>query len=172
MNKFKKKIKKILCRNWEDYALYCSDLGVSIGKNCSICKNVEFGSEPYLVKIGDNVKISSGVSFITHDGGMHVLRQQGYSDIDLYGKITIGNNVFIGMRVMILPNVNIGDNCVIGAGSIITKDIPSNSVVAGIPGKVINSIEDYKNRNLTKVDFTHNMGNKEKREYLIHKYTK
>lgn len=59
------------------------------------------------------------------------------------GKVVIGNNVVFGINVTILKGVTIGDNCIIGLGSIITKDIPSNSVASGAPAKVVCSIHDY-----------------------------
>lgn len=69
-------------------------LGVSIGKNCEIYENVSFGSEPYLVSMGEHVRVTKGVQFITHDGGVWVLRKKYNKDnIDIFGKITIGNNV-------------------------------------------------------------------------------
>lgn len=159
-----------MCRNWEDYAKYCSEIGVKMGENCSICTSVYFGSEPYLIKLGDNVRISSDVLFITHDGGIHVIRKDEYKNADLYGSIEIGNNVFIGTRATIMPKVKIGDNCVIGAGSIVTKDIPSNSIAAGVPARVINSVEKYKEKNINSLDYTHGMDIKEKERYLRNKY--
>lgn len=80
--------------------------------------------------MGDHVEVTSGCKFITHDGGAWVLRELGYQKMDVFGPIKIGNNVFIGMNTVILPNVTIGDNVVIGTGAVVTKDIPDNSVVA------------------------------------------
>ena len=90
-----------------------------------------------MIEIGDNVRITSGVRFVTHDGGVWV------SDIDLFGKIRIGNNVHIGFNAIIMPGVTIGDNCIIGCGTIVTHDIPANSIVVGVPGRVIESIGEY-----------------------------
>lgn len=114
--------------------------GLTVGKNF-YCYGCDFGSEPYLITIGDNVKISSGVSFITHDGGISVFKTN--EDVIKYGRINVGNNVFIGFKSTILPGVKIGDNCVIGANSVVTKDIPNNSVYAGNPAHFISSIDDY-----------------------------
>lgn len=119
--------------------------GGRIGSHCEIHSQVEFGGEPYLITIGDHVRITQGVKFITHDGGVWVLRKiTGLSDIDVFGPIKIGNNVHIGWNAIIMPNVTIGDNCIIGAGAIVTKSIPSNSVAVGVPAKVIESIDEYK----------------------------
>lgn len=72
---------------------------------------------------------------------MQVLNNMGLlKNADFFGRIQIGNNVFIGMRALILKGVTIGDNVVIGAGSVVTKKIPSNSVYAGIPARRICSL--------------------------------
>ena len=92
----------------------------------------------WLIEIGNNVTLAPRVHILCHDASTkHYL---GYTKI---GKVTIGNNVFIGMNSVILKGVSIGDNVIIGAGSIITKDIESNSVVAGNPAKVICTLKEY-----------------------------
>lgn len=145
--------------------------GGVMGKNCEIFPNVEFGSEPYLITIGDNVRIANGVRFVTHDGGICVLRNmKKLENADLFGKINIGNNVFIGWNTIIMPNVCIGNNCIIGCGAVVTKNIPDNSVVAGCPAKVIESIDEYYEKNKNKCDFIKNRNWKEKRKYLERKY--
>lgn len=118
---------------------------VKIGNNPRFTGIPNFGSEPYLVTIGDNVNITQGVVFHTHDGGLFVLRNK-YPGLNKFGRINIGNNVFIGARTMLMPNVKVGDNVIIGAGSIVTKDIPSNSVAVGAPAKVIKSLEEFENK--------------------------
>jgi len=129
-------------------------LGVRFAANegeerCNILTNpfAVFGSEPYLIRLGKHVEITKEVKFITHDGGLWVLHDDpDFSDYDFFGPITVGDNVFFGNGAIILPGVTIGDNCVIGAGAIVTKDIPSNSVVAGIPAKVLGDINGYKEK--------------------------
>ncbi len=146
---------------------YIKKSGVSFGDNFECEKSVSFGSEPYLITIGNNVKLSHGVTFITHDGGVYVLRNICNNPrLDCFGKITIGNNVFIGNKATIMPGVNIGNNVVIGLGSIVTKDIPDNSVAAGCPAKIIESIDQYKEKKMQKVVETKQLSRKEKREYL------
>src|SRR5690606_6368813 len=86
-----------------------------------------FESEPWLITLGRNVHITGNCQFITHDGGVLILRHK-YPDLELSFPIKIGDNVFIGFGSIILPGVTIGDNVIIGAGSVINKDIPSNSV--------------------------------------------
>ena len=111
-----------------------------------------FGSEPYLITIGQNVEITAGVVFITHDGAAWTLRNfdEKYKKLDVFGPIKIGDNVFIGNNAIILPGVTIGDNVVIGAGAVVAKDIPSGSVAAGNPCRVIRSLEEYGERSLAK----------------------
>lgn len=128
---------------------------------------VEFGSEPYLISIGNHVRITQGVRFITHDGGVWTLRlEEGLSDIDVFGPIKIGNNVHIGWNAIIMPNVTIGDNCVIAAGAVVTKNIPSNSVAAGVPARVVESIEEYRSKVLNKCVHTKHLSTREKKKYI------
>lgn len=125
-------------------------LGVKIGKNSRFTgKKISFGSEPYLISIGDNVTITQGVKFQTHDGGVALFRNE-YPGLNVFGQIRIGNNVFIGEDSMIMYGVTVGDNVVIGARSVVTKDVPSNSVVAGVPARIIKTLEEYKLTSLKK----------------------
>lgn len=109
-----------------------------IGAGCSVERDVIFGSESYLITIGNNVRITFGVKFATHDGGMWTLRKSGrLENADLFGRIVVGDNTNIGWNAIILPGVTIGKNCVIGAGAVVSKDIPDNLVAAGVPARVI-----------------------------------
>lgn len=143
--------------------------GLTIGKNYYIHSRVDFGSEPYLITIGDNVRLTQGVKFVTHDGGVYVLRKlyPELKDIDVFGKIIVGNNVHIGMNTIIMPGVTVGDNVVIGCGAVVTKDIPSNSVATGVPAKVIETLDEYKSKILEKCVHTHNLSAKEKKLFLL-----
>ena len=119
--------------------------GGKLGENCEIYSSVVFGSEPYLIEIGNNVRITDGVKFVTHDGGLWTLRNL-YDDMknaDCFGRIVVKDNVHIGWNTVIMPGVTIGNNVVIGASSIVTKSIPSNVVVAGNPAKIIKSYDEY-----------------------------
>ena len=138
---------------YEKPALYASAFGVKIGKNVRITGRPIFGSEPYLIEIGDDVTITNAVVFHTHDGGVAVLRKDR-PGINVFGKIRIGNNVFVGSNSIILPNVTIGDNVVIGSGSVVSRSIPSNSLAVGVPARVIKSLEEYKDGVLVKCVFT------------------
>lgn len=162
----KKQMLKLKKTDTEKYR----DLGVKIGKNFSNIGPVDFSSEPYLISIGDDVRISMNVHFVTHDGGMHVIRQYKGIPVDLFGTIEIGNNVFIGTNTIVLPGVKIGNNVVIGAGSIVSKDIPNNSVACGIPARVIETLDEYYCKNKDKMELTKNMTKEKKRDYLLDKY--
>lgn len=123
---------------------FARSLGVKLGNGVrfySISRDM-FGSEPWLITIGDNVFITSEVQFLTHDGGALPLRLQ-IPDLEWTAPITIGNAVFIGYRATILPGVTIGDRCIIGACAVVTRSVPSHSVVAGNPAKVIKTTDEY-----------------------------
>ena len=121
--------------------IFYRKLGVKIGKRCTfIGDNISFSSEPYLINIGNDVRVSFDVCFITHDGGTHVLRKQN-PEVCIYGQIIVGNNVFIGAQSMILKGVVIGENSIVGAGSVVTKSIPANQIWAGNPARFIRNIE-------------------------------
>ncbi len=128
-------------RERHDRVAQARRLGVRVGRDCLIY-GCDFGSEPWLIAIGDHVLIASGVQFITHDGGTWVFRHE-CADWDVFGPIRVGNNVFIGLRAILLPGAEIGDSCVIGAGAVVVGKIPPNSVVAGVPARVIRPLSEY-----------------------------
>ena len=142
--------------------------GVKIGSNTTITGNTDFGSEPYLVEIGNNVCISFGVSFITHDNATKVVNNiLNDNSFAIYAPIKIGNNCFIGAKSILLPGVTIGDNVIIGAGSIVTKNIESNSVACGTPCKKISSIDEYIEKNKDKFLYIRTLDEDERKEYLL-----
>lgn len=155
-------------RKNKDINAHMRNLGLQMGEDCAIEGSVTFGSEPYLISLGNHVRVNPGVKFITHDGGVWVLRgmKPEYQNIDLFGKITVGDNVHIGTDATIMPGVNIGSNCIIGCGAIVTRDIPDNSVAVGVPARVIESIEEYEKKNKDRFVYTKSMTSEEKRNYL------
>ena len=148
---------------------YWKKKGAKIGKGCVIFSSASLGGEPYLVTIGDNVRITTNVTFVTHDGGVWVLRnlRPELVDVDHFGPISIGDNVHIGNNAIIMPNVRIGNNCIIGVGAIVTKNIPDNSVAVGIPARVIETLDEYIEKNTDNLLHTKKCSDDEKRKILI-----
>ncbi len=124
-----------------DPASYGRSLGVRIGEGCRIYIR-HWGSEPFLITVGDRVTIASGTRIITHDGSTWLVRDERGRRYK-YAPVTIGSDVFIGINCIILPGVTIGDRVIIGAGSIVTKSIPSNSVAAGSPARTLGTYDNY-----------------------------
>lgn len=122
---------------------YASQQGVKFGKNCSIDTRY-FGTEPYLIEIGNHVQVTNGVRFFTH-GGSWIFRLK-YPDFDYFGKIKIGDNVYIGNCAIILPGVSIGDNVIVGAGAVVTKSIQEGAIVAGNPARVVSSLVELEHK--------------------------
>ena len=118
---------QINCRNPEKIHLY--------GK-------IDFGSEPWILRFGKDIYITDGVKFITHDGGTLLFRDIEPT-LEITKPISLGSKVYIGNNAIILPGVTIGDYVVVGAGSVVTKDVPPHSVVAGVPARVIESTDEY-----------------------------
>lgn len=120
--------------------------GVSVGEGTVLFDagrvNIDC-SRPSLLSIGSYCKITSGVVVLAHDYSRSVLRRV-YGDVVAEARKTqIGDNVFIGMNSIILMGTHIGNNCIVGAGSVCHGNYPDNSVVAGNPAKVICSLDDY-----------------------------
>ncbi|MBE5991552.1 MAG: acyltransferase [Paenibacillaceae bacterium] len=160
--------------NNEKRIIYLRKQGVVIGSNCSVSSDVVFGTEPYLISIGNNVRLTSKVQFITHDGSIWVLRNLGLvsREADLYGIITIGNNVNIGWNTVILPGITIGDNCIIGANSVVTHNIPNNCVVAGSPARIVKSLDDYYLKVKDKILLTKGMDSDKKKKIIMNAFIK
>ena len=128
--------------------------GAKVGTNVQIVDRFKFQYEPWyagLIEIGDGVVLSAGVRLVSHDSS--------YSNVFgklpvKFGKIAIGNNTYVGVNTVILCGVTIGENSIIGAGSVVNRDVPSNCVAAGNPVRVISTIEEglskYKNKMASK----------------------
>jgi len=113
--------------------------GLKLGQNVEIIDTFFFDpSHCFLISIGNNCTICPNVRLIAHDASTKKLL--GYTKI---GKIDIKSSCFIGDSAIILPNVTLGPNSIIGAGSVVTKDIPSDTVAAGNPARVISSVAEY-----------------------------
>ncbi|MBN1543370.1 acyltransferase [candidate division KSB1 bacterium] len=125
-------------------AEYFRKQGAQVGENCSIIIT-DLGPEPYLVKIGNHVTIAMGVSLITHDGGAWIFRQE-IPDLQVYGPIVIEDNCVIGAHATLMPNVRVGPNSIVAAGSVVISDIPPNSIAIGVPARVLGSTERYREK--------------------------
>ena len=106
------------------------------------------------IKFHDNVSVASGVTFICHD-----VMQKVFNNLDpdkqikkKYGCIEVMENVFIGSNSTILYDVRIGPNAVVAAGSVVTKDVPPGTVVAGVPARVIGKFEDLYEKRVKESD--------------------
>ena len=121
---------------------YCYAHGFSSGQNFHYYSGYPIDANwPWLISVGDNVTLASGVRLLAHDAS--TVKAGAHTKI---GIVQIGNNVFIGADSIVLCDTRIGDNVVIGAGSVVTHDIPSNCVYAGNPAKYVCSFDDYQNK--------------------------
>ena len=161
-------------KKWRNPVKYWREKGLTIGEGCEVYSSAHFGSEPYLVTIGNNVRINSNVSFVTHDGGVWVLRhlKEEYKDIDLFAPIQVKDNVHIGTGVIVMPGVTIGSNCIIGCGAIVTKSIPDNSIAVGVPARVIETIDEYEKKHIGDFHHTKALSGHKKKEYLLREFKK
>lgn len=130
-----------------DRIRYLRRLGTRIGEGCQILTSYDaFGTEPWLIEIGNRVTITLGVVFLTHDGASRLFRDQipgGSRYGNRFGRILIQDNSFIGANSILLPGVKVGPNSIVGAGSVVNKDVPPNMVYAGVPAKPIMTLEEY-----------------------------
>lgn len=118
-------------------------MGVKIGENTIIYTSM-FNFDtffPSLIEIGSNCIICKRTLLVTHDYSKN-FPTEGLTTMTK-GKVVIGDNTFIGMGCIILPGVEIGKNVIVGAGSVVTKSVPDNSVVGGNPAQVICSLQEY-----------------------------
>lgn len=120
---------------------YARLIGAQVGDDCRLY-SVQFGSEPYLISIGNHVTITGDVTLLTHDGGVWVWRHID-PKIDYVRPVIIEDNVFIGVKAIIMPGVIVGRDSIVGAGAVVTKSVPAGSVVVGVPARVVSTTEAY-----------------------------
>lgn len=145
--------KKLAYSSPRRYEKYLRQKGVKIGTNLFISggvkdKHIDL-TRPSLITIGNNVSLNTNFTLLTHDFVCGIFRNLYKDFIPSSGPVSIGNNVRFGVNCTVLKNVTIGDNVFIAAGSLVTKDIPSNCIAAGVPCKPIICLEDYYNKRKT-----------------------
>lgn len=125
------KVKKITPNEYNIMRMRKS--GIKIGERCRIYTFLQ-SHEPAMLEIGDDVTISGDVALITHDNS--ILK---YLDpkTDVVGKIMIGDRCFLGNKCIVMLGVTLGENCIVGAGAVVTHSFPPHSVVAGNPARKI-----------------------------------
>ena len=143
MTHWARKIRRVICRpifdkcgdnvNIESGARFATG-GISIGSGRGLGVNCSVHGP---LRIGDNVMMGPEVTILTHTHNIErtdiPMRQQGMR----VAEVVVGNDVWIGMRVVIMPGVKVGNGAVIGAGAIVTKDVPDYAIVGGVPAQVI-----------------------------------
>jgi len=138
--------RKLAKRNSSSYINYLRRKKIIIGDRCvfrdpkTTCIDIQ---RPELISIGNNVDMNRNFTIMTHDWCSMVFRAKFKDLLNSTGKVSIGNNVYFGTNVTILKGVSIGNNCIIGAGSVVTKSIPSNMVAVGVPCRVVCSLDEY-----------------------------
>lgn len=143
---------------------YARKKGVTVGEKCTFIGHPNFGSEPYLVSVGNRTLISFDCAFVTHDGAVSTVKARtGKKDLWKYGKIRIGDGVTIGARVTVLPGVSIGNESIVGACSLVTKSVPAGEVWGGVPAKFLMTTDEYQKKlldGLTELDLDNYYKNK------------
>lgn len=146
INKLSKIYYNSSARRFEEYL---RKKGITIGNDIfwGNIKTINIDtSRPSLVSIGSNVRINTGFNLFTHDYSSMVFLNKFSDFVNSTSSVNIGNNIYFGRNCSVLKGVSIGDNCIIGYGSIVTSNIPPNSIAVGIPAKVICSLEEYYNK--------------------------
>lgn len=143
---FYRKLKYGVRYSSDTYVKYLRNTGVKIGSRTTIFDprtTIIDETRPWMISIGDDVQITSGVTILTHGFDRSVLKGVYGEVLGSSGKVSIGNNVFIGMKSTVLKGVSIGNNVIIGANLLVNRDIPDNCVAAGNPCRVIMSLDEY-----------------------------
>ena len=147
---------------------YLKRKGVKVGVGCVISPCHLSTSEPWLIEIGNYCRIAKDTEFFNHGGIVSLQMLHDDYDLDYFGKIKIGDYVSIGEGCKIMPGVTIGNNVIIGAGSVVTKSIPDGFMVAGNPIKHIGYTDEWYKNLKEKWDLkTGRMNIEDKKKYLL-----
>lgn len=166
-------------KKYINFPQYLREKGVRVGENVNFrnpLNTLVDLTRPSLISIGDNVDINDHFSILTHDFGTYAIRGVYNEFINSSGKVTVGNNVVFGQNVTLLKGAQIGDNCIVGYGSVVTSIIPNNSVVVGSPARVFCSIEEYyqkrkRKQNREALEFGRSIITRFKRDPVIEDFT-
>jgi acetyltransferase-like isoleucine patch superfamily enzyme len=133
-------------RRYDDFTIaeYFRAQGAIIGEDCRILVR-NLGPEPYLIRIGRHCTVSTEVTFVTHDGGTWVFTEE-HPSLQRFGPIQVEDNCFIGTGAVLMPGVRIGPNAIVGAGAVVTRDVPPGTVYAGVPARKVADLETYKRK--------------------------
>jgi|SRR5665647_255045 len=156
MDSLYKVLRKIYCRIFRHDPMkkYLRN-GLVVGDNFNINYGVIIDpSHEWHIEIGNDVTLAPRVHILAHDASTKY-----YLNFTRIGKVKIGNRVFVGAGSIILPGVTIGDDVVIAAGSIVSRDIPGGCVAAGVPARIICTIEDFLSRKRSEMNISPNFGN-------------
>lgn len=141
MSSLKKIIRKMIYHyreNSADYISHMNSLGAEIDPSVTLYNAPTINIDeqyPYLIHIGKNVNITEGVTIVAHDYSWSVPKAMNGALYGAAGEVVIGDNVFIGRHAIILKGVHIGENSIVGAGAVVSKDIPANEVWGAIQPK-------------------------------------
>ncbi|MBF0236243.1 MAG: acyltransferase [SAR324 cluster bacterium] len=173
----KKKLTRLWVKQWNrdghQWAKYLKKQQelFQIGEDCYIDFSVKF-EEPWLNRLGNNVWLTDDVLFLNHDGALSMMNRYSDERMHKFGKIDVGNNVFIGMRSIIMPGITIGNNVIIAAGSVVTKDVPGGAIMGGNPARLIGNTDTYYDKWKSRQYFTYSNRQEKKLELIDHFWTR
>ena len=140
--------------------------GVTIGENCRLYCDRPIDRDAFLLTIGNNVTVSGGTVFLCHDNSAAKVSNNKFTDI--FGKITIGNNCFIGNKTIVLPGVTLADNTIVGAGSVVTHSfLKEGCIIAGNPARIIGTADSFYEKNQQYMINADGMSNDEFKQYIL-----
>jgi acetyltransferase-like isoleucine patch superfamily enzyme len=138
----------VLCHG--DTVAYLRRQGMRIGPHAALLARVEdFGTEPWLIEIGARVSVAAGAVFVTHDGASRVFRERiagGSAFGNAFAPIRVLDDSMIGLRAVLMPGVTVGPRSIVGAGSLVTRDVPPDTVAGGFPARVLCTLEEYEQK--------------------------